>query len=112
MKTQDKIFLVVLVVLLGVFIIWNPFAPKIENTTDKKIDNLITEIRLETKKIDSLNIKLTQLQDSLITIDSVLQDNQQKLINLRKQYEKNISLINKFSSNSVSTYFSNRYNNK
>jgi hypothetical protein len=112
MKTQDKIFLVALVVLLWVFITWNPFVSKVENTTDKKIDSLITEIKHESKKIDSLNIKIAQIQDSLITIDSVLQDNQVKLINLRKQYEKNISLINKFSSNGVSAYFTNRYNNK
>jgi len=112
MKMQDKIFLVILVVLLGIFITWNPFIPKVENTTDKKIDSLITEIKLESKKIDSLNIQIAQIQDSLITIDSVLQDNQVKLINLRKQYEKNISLINKFSSNGVSAYFTNRYNNK
>ena len=112
MKTKDKIFLVALVVLLWVFITWNPFVPKVETTTDKKIDSLITEIKLESKKIDSLNIQIAQIQDSLITIDSVLQDNQVKLINLRKQYEKNISLINKFSSNGVSAYFTNRYNNK
>jgi hypothetical protein len=47
MKTKDKIFLVALVVLLWVFITWNPFVPKVENTTDKKIDSLITEIKLE-----------------------------------------------------------------
>jgi len=113
METQDKIFLVALVVLLWVFITWNPFTSDIKtNTADKKIDSLITEIKFESKKIDSLNFKIVQIQDSLITIDSVLQDNQVKLINLRKQYEKNISLINKFSSNGVSAYFTNRYNNK
>ena len=46
MKMQDKIFLIILVVLLGVFITWNPFISKVENTTDKKIDSLITEIKL------------------------------------------------------------------
>ena len=67
---------------------------------------------LQDKKIEALNLKITQVQDSLLSIDSLLQDNQKKLVNLRKQYEKNIFIINKFNSNNIASYFTNRYNNK
>ena len=112
MKTKDKIFLVILMVIVVLFITFNPFSkPQVYNT-DKKIDSLITEIKHESVKIEALNLKIVQVQDSLLSIDSLLQDNQKKLINLRKQYEKNILIINKFNSNNIASYFTNRYNNK
>jgi len=112
MKIKDKIFLVILMVLVVSFITFNPFTkPQVYNT-DEKIDSLITEIKHESVKIEALNLKIVQVQDSLLSIDSLLQDNQKKLINLRKQYEKNILIINKFNSNNIASYFTNRYNNK
>lgn len=99
-------------VLVVLFITLNPFAkPQVYNT-DKKIDSLITEIKHESVKIEALNLKIAQVQDSLLSIDSLLQDNQKKLVNLRKQYEKNIFIINKFNSNNIAAYFTNRYNHK
>jgi hypothetical protein len=112
MKTKDKIFLIILMVLVVLFITLNPFSKPQVHNADEKIDSLITEIKHESIKIEALNLKITQVQDSLLSIDSLLQENQKKLINLRKQYEKNIFIINKFNSSNIASYFTNRYNNK
>lgn len=78
---------------------------KLEHT----MDSLNAIIASEAIKRAEYDKTISSLKDSILNIENQLQTNDERLKNLKKDYEKKLADINNFNSNDIERYFTNRY---
>ena len=76
---------------------------------NKQIDSLKTLININNEKQKLLYVRVQNLKDSIVYIDSQLVNNQNRLNKLKKEYDDKINNIGKYSVTELTEFFTNRY---
>lgn len=103
-----QILITIILVWVGIYVI-PTFQPSYDDQYKKKIDSLKTLINVNKEKIESYEIRINNLNDSIKTIDYNLNQNKIKLDKLKKDYDKKMGDIGKYSVDDLNKFFTERY---
>ncbi len=105
----------VLNILITIILVWVGimFIPTFQSSHDgeykKELDSLKTLINVNKEKIESYEIRINNLNDSIELIDYNLNQNKIKLDRLKKDYDKKMGDIGKYSIDELNKFFTERY---
>ena len=104
------VFSVVLIILVQIYLLRSSAKTMNElQTLKEQAEQRVDSLRFSN---DSLNIVTDYLFIQLDSIDKEINKDEKQLENIKNDYKKRIDYISKLSSNELTEYLSNRYNDK
>jgi hypothetical protein len=103
------VFLFVLIILVQIYLLRSGAKTINElQTLKEQAEQRVDSLRFSN---DSLNIVTDYLFIQLDSVGEEINKDEKQLENIKNDYKKRIDYISKLSSNELTEYFSNRYNN-
>jgi hypothetical protein len=107
---QFTLYILFTLIVIYVGIVFIPtFHQQPVTPYNKQIDSLKTLININNERQKLLYVRVQNLKDSIVYIDSQLVINQNRLNKLKKEYDDKINNISKYSVNELTEFFTNRY---
>ena len=109
-RNQFILYVVITIICIWVGIFYIPtFKSDYTKIYTKQLDSLKTLINVNKDKIESYEIRINNLNDSIKLIDYNLNQNRIKLDKLKKDYDKKMDNIGKYSVDDLNKFFTERY---